>query len=258
MKMQKQLWMLSGLSVAVIAAVLVLPPISQPAEYHQFADQKSFLNIPNFNDVASNLAFLLSGGSGLVYLLWIYQASEQKAFLNKIECLPYWIFFLSVIATGLGSGFYHWAPDNTTLLWDRLPIAMSITALLAATLIERVSPTLGVRSLPVLITMGVLSVLYWHWTEQQGAGNLNFYVVTQFYSIFLIILLSLYSPSRYTHEKDIYQVIALYAVAKLTELLDVQIYSLTAQLISGHTLKHLLAALAVYRIVQMLQKRAFH
>jgi hypothetical protein len=63
MKVQKQLWMLGGLSVAVIAPALVLPPISQPAEYHQFADQKNFLNIPNFNDVASNLAFLLSGVS---------------------------------------------------------------------------------------------------------------------------------------------------------------------------------------------------
>lgn len=249
--------MLGGLSVVVIAAALVLPPVSQPVDYHQFADQQSFLNIPNFNDVVSNLAFLLSGGAGLVYLFRIYQTPEQKAFLNRIECLPYLVLFLSVIATALGSMFYHWAPDNTNLLWDRLPIAMSITALLAATLVDRVSPTLGLWSLPVLITMGVLSVLYWYWTEQQGIGNLNFYIVIQFYSILLIILLSLYCPSRYTHEKNIYQVIALYAVAKLAEILDMQIYSLTDHLISGHTLKHLLAALAVYRIVQMLQKRVF-
>ena len=255
--MQRQLWILGGLSVAVMMAALLLPPVAQPVDYHQFADQRSFLNIPNFNDVVSNLAFLLSGGAGLVFLFHVYQVPVQKAFRNKVECLPYGVLFLSVTASGLGSMAYHWAPDNAHLLWDRLPIAMGITALLAATLAERVSTTLGLWSLPCLVTLGVLSVLYWHWTEQQGDGNLNFYIITQFYSILLIVLLSLFYPSCYTHAKDIYQVIAVYAVAKLAEVLDMQIYSLTGHFISGHTLKHLLAAFAVYRIVQMLKKREF-
>lgn len=255
--MQQRLWILGGLSIAVMMAALLLPPVAQPIDYHQFADQRSFLNIPNFNDVVSNLAFLLSGGAGLVFLIHVYQVPVQKAFRNKVECLPYGVLFLSVTASGLGSMVYHWAPDNAYLLWDRLPIAMGITALLAATLAERVSTALGLWSLPCLVTLGGLSVLYWHWTEQQGAGNLNFYIVTQFYSILLIVLLSLFYPSCYTHEKDIYQVIAVYAVAKLAEILDMQIYSLTGYFISGHTLKHLLAALAVYRIVKTLQKREF-
>lgn len=255
--MQQRFWVLGGLSIAVMMAALLLPPVSQPIDYHQFADQRSFLNIPNFNDVVSNLAFLLSGGAGLVFLFHVYQVPVQKALRNRVECLPYGVLFLSVAASGLGSMAYHWAPDNASLLWDRLPIAMGITALLAATLVERVSTTLGLWSLPCLVTLGVLSVLYWYWTEQQGAGNLNFYIVTQFYSILLIVLLNLFYPSCYTHAKDIYQVIAVYAVAKLAEMLDVQIYSLTGHFISGHTLKHLLAALAVYRIVQMLQKREF-
>lgn len=255
--MRRQLWILGGLSIAVVMAALVLPPVAQPADYHQFADQRSFLNIPNFSDVVSNLAFLLSGGAGLVFLSRVYQAPAHKAFRNKVECLPYGVLFLSVTASGLGSMVYHWAPDNAHLLWDRLPIAMGITALLAATLAERVSTALGLWSLPCLVTLGVLSVLYWYWTEQQGTGNLNFYIVTQFYSILLIILLSLFYPACYTHAKDIYQVIAVYAVAKLAEMLDMQIYNLTGHFISGHTLKHLLAALAVYRIVQMLQKREF-
>ncbi len=255
--MQRQVLIFGGLSVAVMMAALILPPVSQPDDYHQFADQRSFLNIPNFNNVVSNLAFLLSGGAGLVFLFHVYQVPVQKVFRNKIECLPYWVLFLSVTASGLGSMVYHWVPDNAYLLWDRLPIAMGITALLAATLVERVSTTLGLWSLPFLTVLGVLSVLYWYWTEQQGIGNLNFYIVTQFYSILLIVLLSLFYPSCYTHAKDIYQVIAVYVVAKLAEMLDMQIYSLTGDLISGHTLKHLLAAFAVYRIVQMLQKREF-
>lgn len=255
--MQRRLWILGGLSIAVVMAALLLPPVSQPIDYHQFADQRSFLNIPNFNDVVSNLAFLLSGGAGLVYLFRVYQTPAQQAFHSRVECLPYGVLFLSVVASGLGSMIYHWLPDNANLLWDRLPIATGITALLAATLVDRVSPMVGLWSLPVLVALGVLSVLYWYWTEQQGAGNLNFYIVVQFYSILLIILLSVYYPSRYTHANDIYQVIALYAVAKLTEILDMHIFSLTDYHVSGHTLKHLLAALAVYRIVQILQKREF-
>ena len=256
--MQRQFWILGGFSIVVVVTALILPPVSQPADYHQFADQRRFLNISNFYNVVSNVAFLLSGSAGLVLLFRAYQSSStQKVFRNKAECLPYWVLFLSVIAAGLGSMFYHWTPDNAYLLWDRLPIAIGITALLAATLVERVSLTLGLWSLPVLTVLGILSVLYWYRTEQQGIGNLNFYIITQFYSILLIILLSLCYPPRYTHAKDTYQVIAIYAVAKLAEVLDMQIYSLTGHLISGHTIKHLLAALAVYRIVQMLQKRAF-
>lgn len=255
--MLPKLWMLGGLSVVVIAMAIMLPPISQPNDYHQFADQRSFFNIPNFYNVVSNIAFLLSGTAGLLFLLRSYQSVTQKAFRSRIEYLPYGVLFLSVVAAAFGSFFYHWIPNNEYLLWDRLPIAMGVTALLAATLVERVSVALGVWSLPLLLALGILSVLHWYWTEQQGIGNLNFYVVTQFYSILLIVLLSMHYPSHYTHGPDIYQVIALYAVAKLMEILDVQIYNFLGHFISGHTIKHLLAACAVYRIVQILQKREF-
>jgi hypothetical protein len=255
--MQRKFWMLGGLSVVIVVIAVMLPPVSQPIDYHQFADQRSFFNIPNFYNVFSNLAFLLSGAAGLLFLSRSYQSSIHRVFFSKAECWPYLILFLSVVAAAFGSFFYHWAPDNEYLLWDRLPIAIGVTALLAATLVERVSATLGLWSLPFLTALGVLSVLYWYWTEQQGIGNLNFYIVTQFYSILLIVLLSTCYPSRYTHAKDIYQVIAIYAVAKFAEMLDMQIYNLVDHIISGHTMKHLLAALAVYRIVRMLQKREF-
>ncbi|MCP5244954.1 MAG: hypothetical protein H6937_02875 [Burkholderiales bacterium] len=121
-----------------------------------------------------------------------------------------------------GSACYHWRPDNTALLWDRLPIAIGIMALLAAALSERVDPKLGFHLLPVLVSIGAASVLYWYWSEQQGIGNLNFYIVIQFYSLLLVVLLSLLLPSRYTHGHDIYKIIGLYALAKLAETLDQQ------------------------------------
>ena len=65
MNTNRHLWLLAGTSILVVIAAMILPPVAQPAEYHQFADQRNFFGIPNFNDVISNLAFLLSGGAGL-------------------------------------------------------------------------------------------------------------------------------------------------------------------------------------------------
>lgn len=156
----------------------------------------------------------------------------------------------------MGSAYYHWQPDNATLLWDRLPIAIGIMALLAAMLVERVDVKLGLKLLPVLVLLGAASVIYWYWSEQQGAGNLNFYIVIQFYSLLLIVLLSLILPSGYTYDNAFLKAIGLYALAKVAEMLDQQLFSL-GQIVSGHTLKHLIAALAIWWIVRMLQKRSW-
>jgi hypothetical protein len=154
---------------------------------------------------------------------------------------------------GIGSAYYHLVPDNDRLVWDRLPIALAITALLTATLSDRVSARAD-RLLPVLMAAGAASVMYWDWTEQQGAGNLNFYIVVQFYSILVIALLCVFFPSRYTCGSHILTVLGWYGVAKLAEIGDHQIFDL-GEVVSGHTAKHLIAALAVYRVTGMLAKR---
>ncbi len=249
MNHRTRLWLLSILAVAMLLVAAVMPPIPQPAEYHQFADQRSYFGIPNFFDVISNIVFLFVGVAGLVFLL---QPHGSLAALP--ERWPYLILFLSVLAAGFGSAYYHWLPDNERLVWDRLPMATGFMALLAALLVERIDPKVGLRLLPFLVAAGVGSVLHWYWSEQLGAGNLNFYLVVQFCSLLIILLLVTFFPPRYSHGTDIYGVIAWYGLAKLAELADREIYAV-GQVISGHTLKHLLAALAVYWILRMLQKR---
>jgi hypothetical protein len=232
----------------------IVPPIAQPPEYHQFADQRHYFGIPNFFNVVSNLAFLMVGIAGLIFLLSSRAPSAYNAFIDPRERWPYLILFLSVAMTGVGSAYYHLAPDNDHLTWDRLPIAIAIMALLSATITERVGLEAGLRLLPVLVVAGALSVVHWYWSEQQGAGNLNFYIVVQFYSILLIVLLAIFFPSRYTRGGDFYIVLAWYGVAKLAEIADRQIYDL-GHVISGHTAKHVLAAIGVYWILRMLKKR---
>jgi hypothetical protein len=177
-----------------------------------------------------------------------------KAFVELPEHWPYLILFSSVVMASMGSAYYHLLPDNDRLVWDRLPIATGMMALLAATLSERIGPKAGLRLLPVLIAAGGGSVMHWYWSEQRGAGNLNFYIVVQFYSLLVIFLLGIFFRSRYTGGFYIYMVMALYGLAKLAEIQDQEIYDL-GQVMSGHTAKHLLAALAIYWILRTLAKR---
>ncbi len=254
MSTRRRLWILGILSAGMLLAAAIVPPIPQPVEYHQFADQRIYFGIPNFFNVASNVIFLFVGVAGLVFLLYLRGSMASKAFIDLSERWPYLILFLSVAMTCMGSIYYHLAPDNDRLVWDRLPLAMGIMALLAATLSERVSPRVGMPLLLVLIAIGAGSVMHWYWSEQRGTGNLNFYIVVQFYSLLVIILLGIFFPSRYTRGADIYMALALYGFAKLAEAGDREIYDL-GQVVSGHTVKHLLAALAIYWILRMLTKR---
>ncbi|SER18391.1 hypothetical protein SAMN05421690_101143 [Nitrosomonas sp. Nm51] len=254
---RRRLILLLVFSVAVVLLAVTMPPTSQPHAYHAFADQRTLFGIPNFMNVVSNLAILFSGIAGLS-LLWrtyrIQNRTELRRFRSTAEYWPYLILFTSVVLVAPGSAYYHWEPDNAGLVWDRLPIAVGVSALLAGVLSDRVCPALGLWALPVLVFMGAGSVIYWYLGELRGIGNLNLYIVIQFYSLLLVVLLSLLLPSRYTHGEDICKAIGLYAAAKFAETFDQQIFAL-GQIISGHTVKHLVAALSIWWIVRMLRRR---
>lgn len=252
--MRVKFWILGVLSIVVVVLAAVLPPIAQPVSYHAFVDQRDFWGIPNFWNVVSNLGFLLIGVAGIVLIERSFKSGRHQSFVSRAERWPYLILFFSVAMVCVGSAYYHWMPNNMGLLWDRLPIACGVTALLAATIVDRVGVKAGLIALPILVFLGVASVLHWYWSELQGAGNLNFYIVVQFYSLLLVVVLSVLLPSRYTRGADIYTVVGLYGLSKVTEKLDGDIYAL-GQVVSGHTLKHLIAAFAVYWIVRMLMKR---
>ena len=254
MKSQSQLLIFGIFSVGIVLISIIMPPTPQSIEYHQFADQRTYFGIPNFFNVVSNIFLLFSGLAGFIFLLRPRKFLIHKTFVESSERWPYFILFLSVIMASLASTYYHLAPDNTRLLWDRLPIAIGIVTLLSIVLIERISINIGFISLPFLILFGIGSVMYWYWSEQYGLGNLNYYIVVQFYSILAIILLGKYFSSRYTRGADIYKVIIFYSFAKFAEIADHEIYSL-GQVISGHSFKHLFAGMAVFWFIHMLQKR---
>jgi len=245
--------LLLAVTLAVIVVDLFLPRIPQPQAYHSFADQRSFRGIPNFADVVSNLPFAVFGLWGLFF--WLQSNSELNPnhFVDRRERWPYLVTFVGVLLTAFGSAYYHLEPSNARLVWDRLPMTITFMAVVAAMIAERISVRAGLWLLPVLVLVGMSSVLQWYLSELRGVGDLRFYATVQAYSV-LFVLIVLLLPPRYTRSSDLAIVAGFYVLAKVLETLDKPIFEL-GHVVSGHTLKHLAAATAGYWILRMLQKR---
>lgn len=242
-------------TAAIALAAWVVPPFAQPEAYHQFADRREMLGIANALDVASNLAFLLVGVLGLVFVARGRQAAGRDAFLDSAERWAWGVAFLGTALTCCGSGYYHLAPDSFRLVWDRLPMTIGFMGIVAAVLSERVSPQAGRRLLLPLVAVGLWSVWYWRWSAVHSVENLNPYGAVQFGSMLIILLTLLLFPARYTRGSDFVVAVLLYGIAKAGEHFDRQIFDLTGQIVSGHTLKHLFAAAAIGWLLRMLWKR---
>ena len=238
------------LSIAALLAVAALPPIPQPGEYHDFADQRSLLGVPNALNVVSNLGFLIVGAVGL-RRLW----RSCTSFADARERWPYAVFFASLVGVGFGSVVYHLAPSHGSLFWDRLPMSLAFMSLLSAVLVERLGPRIGLRLFPWLAAAGPLSVVHWVLSERAGVGDLRLYGLVHFYPMLLIpLLLWLFTP-RYTRGGDLLWVLALYATALVAERLDHEVFA-AGGWVSGHTVKHVLAAVAAAWLSRMLRLRS--
>jgi hypothetical protein len=233
-KQNLPLLVILGLMAASLAVLLLLPPILQNQSYHDFADARSVLGVPNFCNVVSNVPFLIVGAAGLV-------RCRRDAATT--------IVFGSIFLTGFGSSYYHWSPDDDTLFWDRLPMALAFMGLLAGAIRERVSAKAGAVLLWPLLAMGVLSLLVWRWS-----GDLRLYGWVQFFPVVTLPAMFLLLPPQYTGTS--YWVVAavLYLLAKLFEYFDGPIYSF-GSVVSGHTLKHLAAAASCFAILRYFQAR---
>ncbi len=247
---------LGGLGIVMVAAALLIPPIPQDPTYHDFADQRTVLGVPNALNVVSNLPFLLVGALGLWFLERNRTEGGVGAFVEPAERRPYWLLFAGIGLTGLGSTYYHWGPSNGTLFWDRLPMTIAFMSLLAGVIGERINLTAGARLLWPLVAVGVLSTLYWHLGERHGAGDLRPYALVQFGTMVAIPLIVLLFPPRYTRTADLFGALGWYALAKIFEHGDQEIFALVR--VSGHTLKHLASAVGAYWILRMLERRQPH
>lgn len=236
-------------TVVLCALLLAHGPIPQLQNYHQFADQSALLGVPNGADVLSNFGFALVAAWGLLCLWPMHGVASLDAGRHG-----YRLFLVALLLTSIGSAFYHLAPDDARLVGDRLPIALACAGLLAAVRAECLAKPASRAATLWLGMFAVASVAWWVVTGQTGAGDLRPYLLLQGLPLILIPLWQwLYRAAR--RDKLAFAgALALYVAAKFAELGD---HALLASLgvISGHTLKHLLATAAAAVLVARLVER---
>jgi hypothetical protein len=205
--------------------------------------------VPNALNVLSNAGFAAVGVAGLASL-W----RGRIAFRDARERWPWAVFFAGVTLTTFGSAWFHRAPTNDSLVWDRIPMAVGFMGLFAALVSERIDVRAGLRLLGPLVAAGVGTVIYWIVSEHAGRGDLRPYLLVQFYPLLAVLLVLAVFPSAYTGTGGWIGGLGLYAAAKWAEGADARVYA-ALRFVSGHTVKHLLAASAIAVLLAMLRRR---
>jgi hypothetical protein len=224
-----------------LLAILLLPPIAQHPAYHDFADARTLFGLPNAVNVLSNFPFLVLGVLGIALHLRGRTSGTSLAWM---------VFFVGVLLTCFGSAYYHFAPDNVTLVWDRLPMTLAFMGLFVALLSECLHQSLERHLLLPALVLGLASVGWWYY-----ANDLRLYAWVQAIPLLTIpCALSLF-PAAYTHRLYLLYGLGAYAAAKLAEFFDRELFTLTSNTLSGHSAKHLLASAGVLFVYLMLYRR---
>ena len=243
------LWVASA--IPVIAVFLFVEPYPQSAGYHDFADTRMILGIPNFWNVVSNAPFLVFGIAGLRLVL---TGSQVSIFHSSRTA--YIILFIGITLTAFGSGWFHLDPRNDTLYWDRLPMTIAFMPLFTIIIGEHVSEKLASRLLWPLLLTGIFSVLWWDYSESIGAGDLRLYGLVQFLPMLLIPAILLLYQSAFNTIRFFWIAIGLYALAKVLEQLDEVVFSVGG-VISGHSLKHIAASIVPLVLIYGIRQRRY-
>jgi hypothetical protein len=234
------------LAVLCVLVLLSYHSIPQDLNYHKFADEKILFGIPNFLNVITNLPFGIIGGWGLRVAMKIREKELQQIFITL---------FIAFVLLMLGSGYYHLAPSNETLVDDRLPMVVLFMSFFSFIIYDYINPAKGYIAFITLNIIGIATVIYWIVTEHDGEGDLRWYGLVQFFPIIAILLILILYKSAFNYKKEIILIFLFFGLAKLCESFDREIYNLLSNTISGHSLKHIFVAAAEYEILLLIRKR---
>lgn len=232
-----------ALLAVLFVALAVLAPIAQPQQYHRLADMRPLLLgtfvLPNAADVLTSLPFTLVGGAGL--LLCRRAPPAQRT--------PLATFFAGLMLTGAGSAWYHLAPTDASLMWDRLPMTVAFAGAVGAVAAERLGAASGARWLAGWLLLGLASIAVW-----RLAGDLRLYGVAQYGGLALLLLWMRLPAANGALRLPWGVLLAAYAVAKGFEVFDRELWVLTDGLVAGHAVKHVVTALGVVPLLWALRK----
>ena len=229
---------LISVALSAIAGIFFSPPILQDENYHLFSDQNILFGIHNFWNVVSNLPFLVVG---LLGLLKVKTFTEFR--------IQYTLFFLGICFVALGSAYYHLNPTTETLVWDRLPMTLAFMALFSLIISEFVHKKSGELLLIPFLLLGILSIAVWLIFK-----DLRFYALVQFYPMLAIPIILIFFKSTANSGRSYWILLVAYIIAKFLEHFDYEVHGIL-KVISGHSLKHIVAAIGVYALFVGIRKR---
>jgi hypothetical protein len=223
----------------------VLLPLTRGPAFHVYADQRTWLGIPHAGDVLSNLAFV-------VVALWALQRARSP--FARLCCA-------GVALIGIGSATYHVAPSDTTLALDWTPIALGLAFITAAVIDDRFGARAGRTALVVGCLLAIGAVASWlatggtggtlhggladdvrsHLADDMPGGTMLPYVCVQALGVALPPLIALARPGRIP-ARPLLVAVLLFAIARLCAAQDRVVLAMLG--VSGHSLKHIAAALA--------------
>jgi hypothetical protein len=239
----RQTWGLVAIALGLYALLrFYFGPFPQDPAYHVLADTRTCGPIPRAGDVLTNLAILAAGITGIV--LW------RRAKIDADERPVYALLVVSIVLTALGSAYYHWAPGDARLVWDRLPLALTEMALLVLVMADRIDIAFARTACWPFSMLGAGSVLWW-----LATGDLLLYLVVRVGAGVMIACLLLLRRGR--HDGTVWLVAALVLDAVLTvcERLDYPIFVATGGIASGHNLKHIFAGMLLGCVIAWLVRR---
>lgn len=237
-------WKISFLFILLFVSLILilnLEPIMQSTQYHLFADSRQYTFIPNFFNVLTNLPFLLIGIYGYLYCRQTEQSPNSNAWMTM---------FLGIGLVSLGSAYYHWQPSYDSLFWDRIPMTVAFMGLFVAILSEYITERIAYSLLYPFVFIGISSVIFWYYSD-----DLRLYFWVQLVPLLTIPTVMLLFKSGYSHQWLLLHALTFYLLAKITEFYDEQIFQWTYEILSGHSIKHLLASASCYCIFLMLKQR---
>ena len=242
LKPEKYELALLGAVLALLAVALVAPAVAQSAQHHHFADRRAWAGVPFAFDVLSNLPFLVWGGLGLGLL-----ARQRRWAVRCADAASHGLmglFFAGLVVTAFLSAVYHWQPDDAGLVFDRLGMVVAFAGLMGLAAAGRVSARAGELLALAVLLLGPLSV--WVWS---ASGNVLPWAVLQFGGMLMVLCLALLRPLPGAPAIRWGWVMVIYALAKGFEMTDEAVFAATSQLVSGHSLKHVVASFAAWPVV---------
>ncbi len=216
-------------------------PIADPPSYFDFVDKRSFLGIDNTFDVISNLGFLVIAIYGFLLI-------RKNKKLSKEYLIMGLILSSAILLTFVGSSYFHLLPNPQRLFWDRLPMTLIFGAMISLLIMDRIDRSIGVIVASILIPLSALSAIGWH----LGWFTLRPYIVLQLGSLVFVFLIALLRPKGLISNSAVWWSLGFYSLAKILEAFDIQVFELTSA-VSGHSLKHLVAAVALIHFLSFLR-----